>query len=227
MSDNRRDLEPGIELDLNGQLSYGGYLRLDMILNAQQPLSQPPVHDETLFIVQHQVSELWMKLMLHELHAAVRFLRDDDAEACAKVLNRVKQVQRQLFEQWSVLETLTPSDYQSFRGSLGKASGFQSGQYRMIEFLLGNKNAAMLKVFDHDPATRETLRALLESPSLYDEFLRFLARLGHALPDSVLQRDFAQPYRRQEALLPVFRKIYEAPNQHWPAYRLCELLVDV
>ncbi len=192
MSDNQRDLEAGIQTDLKGQITYGGYLHLDTLLAAQQPLSQPPHHDEMLFIVQHHVAELWMKLMLHELAAAVAHLQRDDVDACLKILARVKQVQRQLFEQWAVLETLTPSEYLEFRGVLGPSSGFQSLQYRKIEFTLGNKNADMLKVFAHDPAGQAELRAVLEAPSLYDEFLRYLARRGHAVPPELVERDWTR-----------------------------------
>ncbi|MFC4763995.1 tryptophan 2,3-dioxygenase [Dyella koreensis] len=227
MMDNRRDLEAGIELDLNGRLTYGGYLRLDVLLSAQQPLSQPPHHDEMLFIVQHHVAELWMKLIIHELKAAIDHLRQDDLDPCLKILARVKQVQRQLFEQWGVLETLTPSEYLEFRDILGPSSGFQSLQYRQIEFLLGNKNAQMLAVFAHDPAAQEALRAVLEAPSLYDEFLRYLARRGHAVPAELLERDWSQPYQRNEALLPVLKRIYENRAEFWPEYHMCEQLVDV
>src|SRR5579859_5092270 len=174
MTDNQRDLEAGIELDLSGRMTYGGYLRLDQLLTAQQPVSQPPRHDEMLFIVQHEVAELWMKLIIHELKAAIAHLRIDDVNACLKILARVKHVQRQLFEQWAVLETLTPSEYLGFRDALGSSSGFQSLQYRMIEFMLGNKNVQMLKVFDYDPAVQAQLREVLEMPGLYDEFLRYL-----------------------------------------------------
>jgi tryptophan 2,3-dioxygenase len=227
MSDNQRDLEAGIQTDLDGQITYGGYLQLDTLLSAQRPLSDPPHHDEMLFIVQHHVAELWMKLMLHELTAAVAHLRRDDVDACLKILARVKQVQRQLFEQWAVLETLTPSEYLEFRGVLGPSSGFQSLQYRKIEFTLGNKNAAMLKVFAHDPAGQAGLRAVLEAPSLYDEFLRYLARRGHAVPAELLERDWTQPYRRHPGLLPVLKRIYDGRAQFWPEYHLCEQLVDV
>ncbi|MDQ2972784.1 MAG: tryptophan 2,3-dioxygenase family protein, partial [Pseudomonadota bacterium] len=137
MPDNQRDLEAGLELDLADRLTYGGYLHLDRLLSAQQPLSNPPHHDEMLFIIQHQVAELWMKLLVHELRAAVAALQGDDVDTCLKILARVKQVQRQLFEQWAVLETLTPSEYLEFRHVLGPASGFQSLQYRLVEFLLG------------------------------------------------------------------------------------------
>jgi tryptophan 2,3-dioxygenase len=227
MTDNQRDIEAEIQTDLNGQMTYGGYLHLEILLSAQQPLSQPPHHDEMLFIVQHHVSELWMKLLIHELKAALVHLQSDDVDACLKILARVKQVQRQLFEQWAVLETLTPSEYLEFRGVLGPSSGFQSLQYRMIEFLLGNKNADMLKVFAHDPVAQAELRAVLEAPSLYDEFLRYLARRGHAVPVDLLGRDWSQPHRRNPSLLPVFKRIYEQRSDFWPEYHLCEQLVDV
>jgi len=227
MSENQRDLEAGIQTDLDGQMTYAGYLRLDTLLSAQQPLCQPPHHDELLFIVQHQVAELWMKLLVHELKAAVAHLRADDINACLKILARVKQVQCQLFEQWAVLETLTPSEYREFRHVLGPSSGFQSLQYREIEFLLGNKNAAMLDVFAHDTVAHATLEAALEAPSLYDEFLRYLARRGHAIPAEVIERDWRQAYQRNEALLPTFKRIYEGRADYWPEYYLCEQLVDV
>jgi tryptophan 2,3-dioxygenase len=227
MTDNQRDLEAGIQLDLNGQMTYGGYLRLDQLLTAQHPLTHPPHHDEMLFIVQHQVAELWMKLIIHELKSAIEHLRVDDVNGCLKILARVKQVQRQLFEQWAVLETLTPSEYLEFREALGPSSGFQSLQYRVIEFMLGNKNAQMLRVFDHDPAAQAVLREVLESPGLYDEFLRYLARRGHAVPDERIHRDWSEPYQRHEALLPVFKRIYEGRAEFWPEYHMCEQLVDV
>ena len=227
MTDNRRDLEAGIERDLDGRMTYAGYLRLDTLLSAQQPLSQPPYHDEMLFIVQHHVAELWLKLTLHELGAAMGFLRDDAIDPCLKVLARVKQIQRQLFEQWAVLETLTPHEYLAFRDTLGPSSGFQSVQYRLVEFVLGNKNAQMLEVFAHDPAAQTALRDALASPSLYDEALRWLARCGHAVPDDLLRRDVAQPWQRRDDLLPVLRRIYETPGRHWPAFYLCETLVDI
>jgi tryptophan 2,3-dioxygenase len=227
MTDNQRELEAGIQLDLNGQMTYGGYLRLDQLLTAQHPLSQPPHHDEMLFIVQHQVAELWMKLIIHELKSAIAHLRVDDVNACLKVLARVKQVQRQLFEQWAVLETLTPSEYLEFRNVLGPSSGFQSLQYRVIEFLLGNKNAQMLQVFSHDPAAQATLREVLEAPGLYDEFLRYLARHGHAVPAVRVDRAWSEPYQRHDDLLPVFKRIYEERATFWPEYHMCEQLVDV
>jgi len=227
MTDNRRDLEAGIEVDLQGRLTYGGYLRLDALLSAQQTLSQPPHHDEMLFIVQHQVAELWMKLIIHELKAAIEHLHRDDIDPCLKILARVKHVQRQLYEQWGVLETLTPAEYLEFRDILGSSSGFQSLQYRQIEFLLGNKNEQMLAVFAYDPAAQAALREVLEAPSLYDEFLAYLARRGHAVPAELLARDWTQPYQRNEGLLPVLKRIYENRAEHWPEYYMCEQLVDV
>jgi tryptophan 2,3-dioxygenase len=224
---NQRDLEQGIATDLRDRLTYDGYLGLDRLLSAQQPLSDPPHHDEMLFIIQHQVSELWMKLIIHELRAAIAHLQADRLGPVQKILARVKQVQRQLFEQWSVLETLTPSEYLEFRAALGQASGFQSPQYRMIEFLLGNKNADMLRVFDYAPALQAELRAVLQAPSLYDEFLRHLARAGHPVPADAVERDFSQPHRRRPELVPVFKAIYQDTATHWEAYALCEQLIDV
>ena len=227
MTNNQRDLEAGIETDLEGRLTYAGYLRLDLLLAAQQPLSQPPQHDEMLFVVQHQVSELWMKLMIHELGAAVDFLRRDQVWQTRKVIARCKAVMRQLTEQWSVLETLTPSEYMAFREILGPSSGFQSLQYRVLEFLLGNKNAAMLKVFAHDPEGQARLRTVLEAPSLYDELLRYLSRFGHVIPAHHLQRDWSQPHVADAELLPVFERIYGDTDRYWREYALCEDFVDL
>ena len=225
MSENKREIEAGVQTDLKGEITYGGYLHLDVLLAAQQPLSQH--HDEMLFIVQHHVAELWMKLLLHELNAAVRYVRADNVNECLKTLARIKKIQTQLFEEWSVLETLTPSEYLEFRGVLGPSSGFQSLQYRKIEFTLGNKNADMLKVFAHDPAAQAELDAVLHAPSLYDEFLAYLARRGHAVPADLLTRDWTQPHHRHEGLLPVFKRIYEGRGEFWAEYHMCEQLVDV
>ncbi|HSR64547.1 MAG TPA: tryptophan 2,3-dioxygenase family protein [Xanthomonadaceae bacterium] len=227
IEDNQRPLEAGIHTDLAGRMSYGGYLQLEQLLSAQQPLSKPPHHDELLFIIQHQVSELWMKLLIHEFSAALAHLRRDELDACQKIFARCKQVLRQMTEMWSVLETLTPSEYMEFRDILGPSSGFQSLQYRMIEFLLGNKNAAMLKVFAHDAEGSERLRAALEAPSLYDEVLAYLARHGHAVPAGHLRRDWAKAHVFDPALVPVFERIYEDTAAHWAAYHLCEDLVDL
>ena len=227
VQDNQRALEDGIHTDLAGRITYGGYLRLDRLLSAQQPLSQPPHHDEMLFIIQHQTSELWLKLLVHEMGAAIDHIRNDRAWQFGKVAARCKRVLDQLTAQWSVLETLTLSEYMEFRDILGPSSGFQSLQYRTLEFLLGNKNAAMLKVFRHDPEGQERLRAALEAPSLYDEFLRYLARWGHAVPAANLERDWSKPHVRDEALLPVFERIYEDTGRYWREYALCEDFVDL
>jgi tryptophan 2,3-dioxygenase len=224
---NQRPVEPNIVSDFSERLSYSGYLSLDGLLAQQRPLSQPPHHDEMLFIIQHQVSELWIKLVIHELTAAIDHIRHDRLPPTLKILSRVKLIQMQLFEQWSVLETLTPSEYMEFRSVLGSASGFQSFQYRKLEFLLGNKNFDNLKVFAHDAAIYNDLTRTLESPSLYDEFLLYLARHGYSIPDECRNRNWATPHSRNEALVEVFRDIYRNPKQHWVAYEMCEKLVDV
>ncbi len=226
---NQRSLEPGIHTDLQGRMTYAGYLQLDRLLSAQTPVSDPPHHDEMLFIVQHQVSELWLKLLMHELLAARGFMQQDQVWQCRKVMARGKQVLRQLIEQWSVLETLTPSEYMGFRDLLGPSSGFQSLQYREIEFLLGNKNAEMVKVFAHDPAGQAALRAELERPSLYQEFLLYLSRFGHAIPARYLAPgyDWTAPHVSDPALLPVFERIYQDTDRYWREYSLCEDMVDL
>src|SRR6185503_1282642 len=186
--------DPGIITALAAETSYGGYLALDVLLSAQKPRSKH--HDEMLFIVQHQTSELWMKLMIHELAAAIEHVKADQLAPCFKILARVKQIQRQLFEQWAVLETLTPSEYTQFRNVLGPASGLQSFQFRAIEFLLGNKAAQRVDLHRYDPHTKNLLATLLNSPSLYDEFLRYLARQGMPIPPERTERDWSQPYER-------------------------------
>jgi tryptophan 2,3-dioxygenase len=180
-----------------------------------------------LFIIQHQVSELWIKLLIHELSAAIDHLRKDRLPPCLKILSRVKLIQMQLFEQWAVLETLTPSEYMEFRSVLGNASGFQSHQYRKLEFLLGNKNVDAIKVFAHDTKIHDDLDHTLSSPSLYDEFLRYLARHGYGIPEECCERDWSTPHMRNEALVDVFREIYRDAKQHWDAYEMCEKLVDM
>ncbi|MCK7592199.1 tryptophan 2,3-dioxygenase [Pseudomarimonas salicorniae] len=227
VSENQRDLEDGITTDLRDRLTYDGYLQLDKLLDAQAPLSQPTHHDEMLFIIQHQVAELWLKLIVHELRAAIVHLREDNLGPVQKVLARVKQVQRQLFEQWSVLETLTPSEYGEFRDVLGPSSGFQSYQYRTVEFLLGNKNEKMLNVFEYRPVLQAQLREVFEAPSLYDEFLRYLARAGHPVPRELLARDVRKPHQRSAGLVPVFTAIYQDTAAHWAEYALCEQLIDI
>ena len=217
--------DPGFITELGAETSYGGYLRLGELLGAQRPRSSH--HDEMLFIVQHQVSELWMKLMIHELEAAIAHVQADRLAPCFKILARVKQVQRQLFEQWSVLETLTPSEYVEFRDVLGPASGLQSFQFRAIEFLLGNKNARFLEVHRHDPRVHARLQGLLESPSLYDEFLRHLARRGMPVPPERVERDWSRPYERHAGVVAVLKAIYEDTGRYWAEYDMCEKLVDV
>jgi tryptophan 2,3-dioxygenase len=224
---NQRPVEPTIVRDFAGKLSYSSYLSLEGLLAQQRPLSDPPHHDEMLFIIQHQVAELWIKLIIHELTAAIDHIRHDRLPPTLKILSRVKLVQMQLFDQWAVLETLTPSEYMEFRGVLGNASGFQSFQYRKLEFLLGNKNADTIQVFAHDHTVFEDLLRALHSPSLYDEFLRYLARRGYNIPAACLDRDWSAPHTRNEALVEIFREIYRNAKQHWEAYEMCEKLVDV
>ncbi|MFT4010717.1 MAG: tryptophan 2,3-dioxygenase [Nocardioidaceae bacterium] len=226
-ADNTRDVEQTIVTDLGDKLTYSSYLQLDTLLSAQRPVSMPEHHDELLFIVQHQTSELWMKLALHELRSAQRRLASDDLQSALKQLARVKHIQQQLTQQWSVLATLTPSEYAEFRNVLGNSSGFQSWQYRAVEFALGNKNAAMLKVFDHDPAARQVLTDLLEAPSIYDEFLHYLARRGYAVPAEVLERDVTRAHTFNAELVQVFKRVYDNPTDDWSAYEACEELVDV
>lgn len=222
-----RPLEAGVRTDLSGAMSYGSYLHLDELLAAQHPLSNPEHHDELLFIIQHQTSELWLKLLIHELSSAMAHIAADELAPALKLLARVKHIQRQLFEQWAVLETLTPVEYAEFRRFLGHASGFQSVQYRLVEFMLGNKNAEMLAVFAHEPASRDRLARALDRPSLYDEFLRYLARHGHPVPAVVLERDVTRPYTPNPELVPVLRAIYLDRDRFWPEYEACEELVDV
>ncbi|RZT84935.1 tryptophan 2,3-dioxygenase [Pseudonocardia sediminis] len=234
MSDSAgtRPIEDGIVRDFTERggrvnLSYGAYLHLDELLSAQHPVSRPEHHDELLFIVQHQTSELWLKLVLHELRAVQAHLAADELRPALKGLARVKHIQRTLTDQWSVLATLTPSEYSEFRSFLGTSSGFQSDQYRAVEFALGNKDAAMLEVFDHDPRARAQLVELLEAPSVYDEFLRYLARHGHPVPDALLRRDVTTAHVFSPDLVPVFREIYSDAAGNWEAYEACEELVDL
>jgi tryptophan 2,3-dioxygenase len=217
--------DPGIITDLAQDTSYGGYLCLERLLGAQRPRSSH--HDEMLFIIQHQTSELWMKLLVHELAAAIAHVRAGELPPCFKILARAKQVQRQLFEQWAVLETLTPTEYARFRDLLGPASGLQSHQFRAIEFLLGNKNAARMDLHRHVPEIGAFLSKLLHSPSLYDEFLRYLARRGMAIPAQRAERDWTLPYEGHPAVVKVFKTIYENPQDYWAEYDMCEKLVDL
>ncbi|MCA3013808.1 MAG: tryptophan 2,3-dioxygenase, partial [Myxococcaceae bacterium] len=187
---NSRELEGSIHVDLARQETYGGYLQLEKVLQSQAPRTQ--VHDEMLFIIQHQTSELWMKLMLHELDAALTLVKRDALSPTFKIFARVAHIQRMLFEQWAVLETMTPSEYLQFRDALGRSSGFQSYQYRGLEFMLGNKDPNMLLPHRQDEATHAWLERRLAQPSLYDEFLRYLARHGFSVPAERLERDFTR-----------------------------------
>lgn len=208
-------------------LTYGSYLALDDVLSAQHLRSVPAHHDELLFIVQHQTSELWFKLMLHELRSARSALDHDDLQTALKRTARVKQIQVTLTEQWSVLGTLTPSEYVEFREFLATSSGFQSYQYRAVEFLLGNKNPRMLSVFDAEPDAQAMLQTALDEPSLYDAFLAFLARAGFPIPAAVLDRDVSQPWEFSPDLVQVIHDIYRDATGHWRYYEACEELVDL
>ncbi|WP_284981382.1 tryptophan 2,3-dioxygenase [Arthrobacter sp. efr-133-TYG-118] len=222
-----RPIEDSVRTDFSQAMSYGGYLDLDRLLTAQHPLSTPEHHDELLFIIQHQTSELWLKLVLHELLEARRLLDADNLAKALKCIARVKAIQRTMTEQWSVLGTLTPREYSEFRRFLGSSSGFQSHQYRAVEFLLGNKNRGMLRVFESDPAAHSQLNTLLEEPTLYDAFLAVLARAGYAVPAEILERDTSEPWTFRKDLVPVFQEIYESEATPWGFYEACEDLVDI
>lgn len=224
---HERTIESEIVTDFKDRMSYGSYLQLDSLLSAQVPVSDPVHHDEMLFIIQHQTSELWLKLMRHELMSAKELIANDELQVALKRIARVKHIQKQLTEQWSVLATLTPSEYAEFRGYLGNASGFQSYQYRAVEFLLGNKNAGMLKVFESHPEAHELLEGILHEPSVYDEFLRYLSRHGHDVPQAVLGRDVTKGYSMNEELVQTFARIYEDPEKYWLEYETCEEFVDL
>lgn len=225
MSTERIVAEEGAQLDFSRQMSYGDYLHLDEVLNAQHPLS--PSHDEMLFIVQHQTSELWMKLMLHELQAAMGAVVADEMPAAFKMLARVSRIMEQLVSAWSVLATMTPPEYSAMRPYLSNSSGFQSAQYRCIEFGLGNKNAAMLKPHAHRPELLARVDAAWRSPSLYDESLRAMARRGLAVPASHLDRDWTQPYQADEGVKQAWLQVYRDPRAHWDLYQLGEKLTDL
>ncbi|WP_461174486.1 tryptophan 2,3-dioxygenase [Arthrobacter sp. Z1-9] len=224
---NTRKLDEGIVRDFSSRMSYASYLQLPTLLSAQKPVSEPEHHDEMLFIIQHQTTELWLKLVLHELRSTATWLRADDLGSALKGIARVKHIQKTLTEQWSVLATLTPTEYSQFRGFLGNSSGFQSSQYRAVEFILGNKNRRMLSVFESDPDAHAMLEQLLNAPSIYDEFLAYLARQGFAVPPAVLERDVTQAHEFTPELVPLFKHIYENAADNWGAYEACEELVDL
>lgn len=217
--------EEGAQLDFSRDMSYGDYLQLDAVLNAQQPLS--PDHNEMLFIVQHQTSELWMKLMLHELRAAVAAIAADQLAPAFKMLARVSKIMEQLVHAWDVLATMTPPEYSAIRPYLAQSSGFQSWQYRCIEFMLGNKNAAMLRPHEHRPDLLAIVEAAWRAPSLYDESLRLLARRGIAVPASHTERDWTQPYAADDAVEQAWLQVYRHPEQNWDLYQLGEELTDL
>jgi tryptophan 2,3-dioxygenase len=217
--------DEAVHWDLSEALSYSQYLNLDKLLDAQHPLSYQ--HDEMLFIIIHQVSELWMKLCLHELTATVACVRRDDLGPTFKMLARVSTIQQQLLHSWDVLATITPHDYSAFRNTLGKSSGFQSPQYRMLEFIIGNKNADSIKVFRSDPQAYEMLERSLRSPSLYDEVLRLLSRRGFNLPDAAVDRDFSLPYQPSKQVAAAWLSVYHNSEKEWQLYELAERLVDL
>jgi tryptophan 2,3-dioxygenase len=215
----------GAKLDFSDDMAYGDYLALDQLLNAQHLLS--PNHNEMLFIIQHQTSELWLKLVLHELNAAREHIQRDDLPPTFKMTARVTRIMEQLVHAWDVLSTLTPSEYSQFRPLLGHSSGFQSYQYRMLEFILGNKNDVMMRPHEHKPEVYAELDAEYHRPSLYDETLRLLARRGNELPASVLERDWTKPYTYNSAVEQAWLAVYRDPEQHWDLYELAEELMDV
>jgi|SRR5580704_6164030 len=223
---SRVDLsDEAVHWDLGTSSSYGEYLRLDRLLDAQHPLSTE--HDEMLFILVHQVSELWMRLMLHELHAVIGCVRRDDLDPSFKMFARIARVQAQLVAVWEVLSTMTPSDYSAFRNFLGRSSGFQSVQYRVLEFTLGNKHADMIEVHRRDAAAYETLTRALAAPSLYDEVLRLLSSRGYGVPAELLSRDFTQAYQPSKQVVASWLGVYHNADKDWDLYELAEKLVDL
>jgi len=222
---NKRELEQDIHTDFNDDMSYGDYLKLDQVLSAQQPLSNE--HDEMLFIVIHQSSELWLKLAGHELAKAVECLRNNNFGPAFKVIARVKQIFIQLTQSWNILSTLTPVDYLKFRDDLGRSSGFQSHGYRKLEFLLGNKNSDMLQVHQKNNQAHQELESLLNSPSLYDEVITALVKAGFTIDDNVLNRDVTQAYQSNESVVKAWLAVYQQPEKYFELYELAEKLVDI
>lgn len=223
----KRELEKTIHTKLSRDDDYTAYLQLDTLLGSQKPLSDPPHHDEMLFIIQHQVAELWIKLLLHEIGRAMAWLRQDGISPALKNLGRARQIQSQLYNQWKVLDTLTPSEYAEFRHVFGKASGFQSAQYRILEFVLGNKSRAMMSVYEHQPEWHSKLVAAIDAPSLYDELLLHLARIGLSMPKSAIDRDFSKMRDESDEVVASLKQIYENPEKYWPQYEMCEALMDM
>ena len=215
----------GEKIHWDQEMSYGQYLALDQILSAQKPQSSE--HDEMLFILIHQTSELWMKLSIHELLAAIDNIRADNLRPAFKMLSRIARIQTQLLQSWEVLATMTPFDYMQFRDKLGKSSGFQSYQYRMIEFTIGNKNARMIDAHRAHPEIYGMLKATLNAPSLYDETLKLLARRGFDIPAAKLERDWSTPYQPSPEVEAAWLKIYRNAGEYWDIYELAEKLVDL
>jgi tryptophan 2,3-dioxygenase len=225
MSDTPYDpAEEGARMNLRGLMSYGDYLQIDRILTAQKPLSQ--AHDELLFIIQHQTSELWMKLAIHEMRATCRRIADDDLRPAFKMLSRVARIFEQLNSAWDVLRSMTPSEYTTFREELGMSSGFQSYQYRMIEFLAGNKNEAQLRPHEHKPDAHAELVLALRSPSIYDEALWLLERRGFVLNAAVMKRDLSKRHEADDSVRAAWRAVYREPTRYWELYELAEKLID-
>lgn len=214
----------GAQMSFEGRMSYSDYLMLEKVLTAQEPLST--AHDEMLFIIQHQTSELWMKLALHEITSAVRAVREDRLEPAFKMLTRVARIFEQLNSAWDVLRTMTPSEYTEFRESLGQSSGFQSWQYRAIEFLAGNRNLAMLRPHAHRPDLMEKLEAILAAPSLYDEAIRLLARNGFDIGEEAERQDWRETRTENDKVFAAWQTVYRNPQRYWMLYELAEKLVD-
>ena len=214
-----------VHWDFRKDMSYADYLKLNTLLSAQEPLTEH--HDETLFIVIHQASELWIKLCLHEIGAAIRQIRDGDLGIAFKMMARVARVQVNLIQSWEILSTMTPFDYSNFRGALGKSSGFQSYQYRMLEFRLGNKHREMARVFESHPDINRQVQAALNEPSIYDEALALLARRGFPVPEEILKRDFSESYAADPRVTEAWRLVYKDVEKHWDLYELAEKLVDL
>jgi tryptophan 2,3-dioxygenase len=227
MTNENKPYDPakeGAQMSFDGRMSYGDYLQIDKILDAQHPLSS--AHDEMLFIIQHQTSELWMRLAIHELSAAREAIKTDNLAPAFKMLSRVARIFEQLNNAWDVLRTMTPSEYTEFRNTLGQSSGFQSHQYRLVEYVLGNRNQAMLKPHAHKPEVHALLKAELLLPSLYDEALHLLARHGIAVPQEILDRDVSQQHQANEGVELAWKQVYQNTGKNWTLYELAEKLVD-
>jgi tryptophan 2,3-dioxygenase len=225
MARNQTPIDQGAHTDFRGAMSYSDYLCLDQVLDSQKPVTEQ--HDEMLFVIIHQATELWMKLMIHEARGALDHIRKDDLPPAFKMLSRISRIQAQLIQSWDVLSTMTPSDYLAFRDKLGQSSGFQSYQYRTLEFMLGNKRAGMLAPHEHRPDLHDALKTVFEAPSLYDETLRLLARRGFNVPADRRERDWTGAYKASSGVTAVWREIYGDMTVHWDLYELGEKLVDL